>query len=121
MKKKTSDATVPSYISAFPKDVQQILRKIRSTIRKAAPKAEESISYGIPTYKFDGPLIYFAAFKSHIGLYPMTKTVKEKFRDEIAGYKQSKGTIRLPLDEPIPYDLIARIVKFKMRENRETK
>ncbi len=114
---KTTKQTVTSYISAFPKNVQTILRKIRSTIRKAAPKAEESISYGIPTYKLDGrPLIYFAAFKSHIGLYPMTGEVKKEFRDEFSKYKQSKGTVRLPLDAPVPYPLIARIVKFKMRD-----
>jgi uncharacterized protein YdhG (YjbR/CyaY superfamily) len=109
--------TVDEYIAKFPKPVQAILRKIRKTIRAAAPDAEESISYRIPTYKLNGhPVIYFAGFKSHIGLYPMTATVKTKFKKELSGYKGGKGTVKLPLDEPIPYALIARIAKFKRAE-----
>ena len=112
-----TQGTIDDYIAGFPRDVQTILRKIRTTISKAAPKAEESISYRIPTFKLNGPLIYFAAFKSHIGMYPMTGGVREKFKKELAGYEGGKGTVRFPLDEPIPYPLISRIVKFKAAEN----
>ncbi len=108
--------TVADYIAGFPKDVQKILRTIRKTIRAAAPDAEESISYRIPTYKLNGPLIYFAAYKAHIGLYPITAPVRAKFKRELAGYKGGKGTVQFPLDEPIPYALIARIVKLKVAE-----
>jgi uncharacterized protein YdhG (YjbR/CyaY superfamily) len=87
------------------------------TIRKAAPSAEESISYRIPAFKLNGPLVYFAAYKSHIGLYPMTAAIKKKFKKELSVYEGGKGTIRLPLDKPIPYPLIGRIVKFQVREN----
>ncbi len=119
MQHKNAD-TVDDYIAGFPKDVQKILRKIRRTIRAAAPGAEETISYSIPTYKLNGrPLIYFAAFKSHIGLYPVTAPVKAKFRKELSGYKGGQGTVRFPLDEPIPYALIARIVKFKKALNSD--
>ena len=111
--------TVDDYIAGFPKNVREILRKIRKTIRAAAPDAEESISYRIPTYKLNGPLIYFAAFKKHIGLYPVTAPVKAKFKKELAGYKGGKGTVQFPLDEPIPYALIARIVKFKKALNSD--
>ena len=105
---------VDKYIAGFPRDVQQILKKIRATIWKAAPKAEESISYGIPTYKLNGrPLIYFAGHKSHVGLYPMAGAIRQKFKKELSGYEGGKGTIRLPLDEPIPYALIGRLVKFR--------
>lgn len=112
-------ATVDEYIAGFPSDVRGILKKIRAIIRKAAPKAEETISYGVPAYKWDGPVVYFAAFKSHVSLYPMTAPVKTKFEKELAGYKGGKGTIQFPLDEPIPYALIARLVKFKVREHRQ--
>ena len=107
--------SVPEYIAAFPPDVQKVLKRIRSIIRKAAPKAEEKISYGIPAYKLDGAVVYFAAFKSHVSLYPMTAPVKTKFRKELAGYKGGKGTVQFPLDEPIPYPLIERLVRFKFK------
>ena len=109
-------ATIDEYIAGYSPDVRQILKKIRATIRKAAPKADESISYGIPTYKLNGPLIYFAAYKSHIGIYPMTGTTREKFKKELSKYEGGEGTARFPLDEPIPYALITRIVKFRMKE-----
>jgi uncharacterized protein YdhG (YjbR/CyaY superfamily) len=112
-------ATIDAYISAFPDDVQVKLAKIRGAIAKAAPRAEQSISYGIAAFKLNGPLLYFAAFKAHIGLYPITASVKAAFRKELAGYAQSKGTIRFPLDEPVPYALIGRIAKFRVRENRD--
>lgn len=109
--------TVADYIASFPRDVQAILSKIRAAIRKAAPQAEETVSYRMPAYKLNGPLIYFAAFKSHIGLYPMLANVKTRFKKELAGYEGGKGTVRLPLDRPIPYGLIARITKFRVQEN----
>ena len=109
--------TIDEYIAGFPADVQKILRTIRTTIRKAAPKAEESISYGVPTFKLNGPLIYFAAFKNHIGVYPVTAPVRAKF-EELSQYAGGKGTAKFPLDEPIPYALIGRIVKFKLSEQR---
>ena len=115
--KRTTPKSIDLYIAGFPQDVQEILRKIRTTIRKAAPGAEESISYGIPTFKLNGrPLVYFAAHKSHIGLYPMTGAIKKKFKKELSGYEGGKGTVRFPLDEPIPYTLISRLVKFKVKD-----
>ncbi len=117
--KKKKPKTVEEYIAGFPKDVQQILKKIRTTIRKAAPEAKETISYGIPTFKLNGPVVYFAAFKKHIGFYPMTAPVKEKFKKELAGYEGGKGTVKFPLDGPIPHGLISKLVKFKIQENLE--
>ena len=108
--------TVDDYIAAFPPDVQAILEKIRLTIRKAAPQAEESISYQIPAYKLGGALVYFAAHKTHIGMYPISRTVKEKFEKELSAYEAGKSTARFPLDRPIPYALIGRIVKFRVSE-----
>ena len=109
--------TVDEYIAGFPPEVRKILRQVRATIRKAAPDAEESISYKIAAYKLNGRLIYFAAFKSHIGMYPITQKVGEKFKKELSPYKSGKGTARFPLDEPIPYALIGKIVKFRAKEN----
>jgi uncharacterized protein YdhG (YjbR/CyaY superfamily) len=121
MMRRESVSTVDEYIAGFPKPVQKILRTIRKTIRAAAPDAEESISYRIPTYKLDGPLIYFAAFKAHIGLYPVTASVKEQFKKELSGYESGKGTVRFPLDQPIPYTLIGKIVKFKRAQAKAKK
>ena len=110
--------TVAEYIDSFPSDVRAILKKIRAIIRKAAPKAEESITYRIPTYKLNGRrLVYFAAFQSHVSLYPMTGPIRTKFKKELAGLKGGKGTIQFPLDEPIPYALIEKLVKFKVKES----
>jgi uncharacterized protein YdhG (YjbR/CyaY superfamily) len=115
---KGKPATVDEYIAGFPDDVQKILRRIRATVRKVAPKAQETISYRVPTFKLNGsPLIYFAAFKSHIGLYPVTPDVKDHFR-ELSKYKGGKGTVQFPLDEPVPYDLVGRIVRFRMRKRK---
>jgi uncharacterized protein YdhG (YjbR/CyaY superfamily) len=115
---KSTPTTIDQYIAGFPEDVQKILQKIRTTIRKAAPGAEETISYQIPTFKLNGrPLVYFAGFKAHVSLYPMTAPVKEKFKKELSGYKGGKGTIRFPLDEPIPYALIGKLVKFKVQSS----
>lgn len=109
--------TFAEYLAPFPRDVQAILRKIRTTVRTAVPRAQESISYRMPAFKLNGPLIYFAAYESHIGLYPMLASVKAKFSRELAKYEGGKGTIRLPLGQPIPYALIARVTKFRAQEN----
>ena len=109
---------IDDYIAGFPLDVQKILQKVRATIKRAAPQADETISYQMPTLKLEGNLVHFAAFKNHIGLYP-TPSGTERFRKELSSYETGKGSIRFPLDKPIPYDLIAKIVKFRVRENLE--
>lgn len=109
---------IDEYIAGFPPDVQEILQKIRMTIRKAAPQAEETISYKIPTFKFKGHyLIYFAAYKKHIALYPAPFGIPE-FEEDIAPYASGKGTLQFPLNKPIPYKLITKIVKFQVKANR---
>jgi uncharacterized protein YdhG (YjbR/CyaY superfamily) len=114
--RKNKFHTINEYINTFPKDVQIILDKISQTIRKAAPEATEAISYGIPTFKLnDRPLVYFAAWKNHIGFYPMPSAAKA-FKRELSVYKQGKGSIQFPLDKPIPYRLVNNIVKFRARE-----
>jgi uncharacterized protein YdhG (YjbR/CyaY superfamily) len=110
--------TIDEYISGFPPDVQELLHNVRKTIHEAAPDAEEAISYQIPTFKLNGNLVHFAGFKSHIGFYP-TPSGTKMFQDELAPYKLGKGSIRFPLDQPIPYDLIRRIVKFRVSENSQ--
>ncbi len=114
--KQTAPQNIDEYITGFPSDVQKILEKIRRTIRKAAPDAEEAISYQIPAFKLKGNLIFFAAYKRHIGLYPAPRG-SEEFKEELAGYEGGKGTVQFPLDKPIPYDLISRITKFRVKEN----
>lgn len=108
--------SIDEYIAGFPPDVQEILEKIRITIRKAAPDAEETFSYQMPTFKLKGNLVHFAAFKKHIGLYP-TPTGIEEFKDELSAYKNAKGSVQFPLDKPIPFDMISRIVAFRREEN----
>jgi uncharacterized protein YdhG (YjbR/CyaY superfamily) len=108
--------TIDEYISGFPPDVQEKLTRIRSIIHDAAPQAEETIKYQIPTFVLNGNLVHFAAFKSHIGLYPTPSGI-EKFKDELKDVEISKGTIRFPLDRPIQYDLISEIVSFRVQEN----
>jgi len=110
--------TIDEYIAGFPKDVQTILQQIRSIIREFAPEAEEAIAYQMPTYRLHGNLVHFAAFKNHIGFYPTSSGI-EKFKSELSGYNLSKGTVQFPLDKPIPYDLIRRIVLFRVQENLE--
>jgi uncharacterized protein YdhG (YjbR/CyaY superfamily) len=109
--------TVHDYIAAFPPAIRLSLRKIRTTIRRTAPGAKETISYGIPTLKLNGPLIYFAGFKAHISIYPMTGTIRKQFKKELSGHLSGKSTAKFPLNEPIPYPLIARIVQFRVMEN----
>ncbi|MEA4916599.1 DUF1801 domain-containing protein [Proteiniphilum sp.] len=105
------------YIQQFPDSVQEILRNIRKLIKENAPEAEELFSYGMPAYKMNKkPLVYFAAFKNHIGFYA-TPSGHIEFQDELSKYKQGKGSVQFPLDEPIPYQLIERMVKFRVAEN----
>jgi uncharacterized protein YdhG (YjbR/CyaY superfamily) len=107
---------VDGYIAGFPPDVQRILKQVRSTVRKAAPAAEETISYRIPSYTLKGKLVYFAAFKKHIGFYPRVTGIA-KFKRELSTYEGAKGSVRFPLDRPIPLGLISKIVKFRVKEN----
>lgn len=116
----TSLTTVDNYIESAEKSVRPALRQLRATIRKAAPDAQEGISYGMPAYKQDGMLVYFAAFKNHIGFYPGASGVAA-FEKETGRYHTSKGTIQFPLDKPLPVKLIARIVQFRLKQNREKK
>ena len=118
MKNPAPPTNIDEYIASFPDDVQKILRKIRLTIRKAAPDAEEKISYQIPTFTLHGNLIYFAAFKQHVSVYPAPRG-NEAFRNELSAYAGGKGTVRFPLDKPVPYDLITRIVEFRVKVNME--
>src|SRR6478609_3787814 len=118
---KTNYKTVEEYISAFPKDIQIILEKVRVTIIKNAPEAVESISYGMPAYKTNGkPLVYFAGYKKHIGFYA-TPTGHSEFSNELSIYKQGKGSVQFPIDHPIPYWLIQQIVIFRVKENEARK
>ncbi len=113
--------TIDEYIKASPKDVQSILQRLRLTIQKAAPEAVETISYQMPTFKLNGKgLVYFAAFKNHIGFYPIPSGI-EAFKKELSRYKQGKGSVQFPIDKPIPYDLVRRIVRFRAKENQERK
>lgn len=111
-------ATIDEYIAASPPEVQEILQQIRATIREAAPEAEEKISYRMPTFFLHGNLVHFAAHTGHIGFYPEPSGI-EAFKDELAGYKQSKGAVQFPLGQPIPYELIRRITEFRVQENLE--
>lgn len=116
--KKAGFVSIDEYIATFPKDIQEVLEKLRATIRKAAPNAEETINYQIPTFTLKGNLVHFAAFQKHIGFYP-TPTGMEKFKKELSIYEGAKGSVKFPLDKPIPYDLISKIVKFRIKENLE--
>ena len=115
MQPNTSN-TIDAYIATFPPAVQIILQKIRAAIKKAAPLSEEAMKYGIPTFVQQGNLVHFAAYNNHIGFYP-APSAKEKFKKELAKYAGGKGTVQFPLDQPIPFDLIRRIVTFRVAEN----
>lgn len=108
--------TIDEYITEFPEDIQEILEKMRKVIHDAAPEAEEAISYGMPTFKLHGNLVHFAAYKNHIGFYPTPSGI-EAFKEEISEYKSSKGAVQFPLNEPIPYDLVKKMVIFRVKEN----
>ncbi|MFT4017138.1 MAG: DUF1801 domain-containing protein [Agriterribacter sp.] len=112
-------ASVEEYISNAPGEVQDLLKKIRAVIHKAAPDADEAISYGMPAFSIQGkPLVYFAAFKNHIGFYA-TPSGHTAFEKELSKYKQGKGSVQFPLDKPIPFSLITKIVKFRLKEVKE--
>lgn len=116
MKTDSSPKTIDEYIAGFPPDVQVILEKMRVTIRKAAPGAEEKISYQMPAFALKGNLVYFAAFKNHIGFYPASSGIRA-FKKELSVYAGSKGTVRFPKDKPLPLGLIRKIVKLRVAEN----
>ena len=113
-----SAKNIDDYIATFPKGTQTVLKKLRATIRKAAPKAEETINYQIPTFTLHGNLVHFAAFKNHVGFYPTPSGI-EKFKEELSVYEGAKGSVKFPLDKPMPYALVTKIVKFLVKENLE--
>jgi uncharacterized protein YdhG (YjbR/CyaY superfamily) len=115
-KQKASSRSIDEYIAAFPKDIQAILEELRATIRAAAPDAEERISYQMPTFALKGTLVYFAAHKNHVGFYPTPSGI-EAFQRELSPYEVSKGAVRFPIGQPLPVDVIGRIVKFRVTEN----
>ncbi len=114
----TTPKTVDAYIAGFPDEAQVRLQEVRRTIQQAAPKATEKISYAMPTFVLEGNLVHFAAFKNHIGFYPVPTGI-EAFQDELAGYKQGKGSVQFPLDQPLPLALIGRITQFRVNENKQ--
>ena len=113
--------TIDEYIATFPKNVQSILQELRQVIREAAPEAKEAISYQMPAFKLNGNLVYFAAWKNHIGFYGGTGEVVKTFKKELSNHEVSKGTIKFPLDKPIPYELVRKIVKYRVKENLDKK
>jgi len=114
---KKAPKTIDEYIAGYPANVQTLMQKIRATIRKAAPAAEETISYGIPAFRLNGSaLVYFAGYKEHIGLYPIPSDVEE-LEDALAPYASGKATVRFPIDAPLPYGLITKIVKYLAKRN----
>ena len=118
MENKKQFKTIDEYIATFPKNVQIILEELRQAIREVAPDAVETISYQMPTFKLNGKLVYFAAWKNHIGLYGGSSIVKY-FKKELDSYEVTKGTIKFPLNKPIPFDLVQKIVKRRVKENLE--
>jgi len=108
---------IDTYIRAFPEEIQSLLEQIRLTIREAAPEAEEAIKYAMPTFVLNGNLVHFAAFKNHIGFYPVPSGI-EAFKKELSEFKGAKGSVQFPLDKPMPLELISRIVKFRVKENQ---
>jgi len=114
---KNTPKNIDEYIAGFPAAVQASLEQLRATIRKAAPNAEETISYQIPTFKQDGNLVHFAAYKNHIGFYPGSGGIKN-FQDELSIFEGSKGTVRFPINKPLPLKLIAEVVKFRVEVNQ---
>jgi uncharacterized protein YdhG (YjbR/CyaY superfamily) len=116
--KQSTPGSIDDYIAGFPSDTQALLEEVRKTIRRAAPRAEEKISYQIPTFALYGNLVHFAAFKNHIGFYPGAAGMKA-FEQELARYKTGKGSVQFPLEQPIPHALLTRIVKFRVQQNLE--
>lgn len=113
---KMTYESIDTYISAFPPEVQEILNRLREIIKESAPGAEEKISYQMPTFALHGNLVHFAAYKNHIGFYPAASGI-EAFKDELSRYKGAKGSVQFPIDKPLPYDLISRIVTYRVAEN----
>ena len=109
---------IDAYIASFPEETQKILAKIRATISKAAPEAEESINYAMPTFTLNGNLVHFAGFKNHIGFYPTPSGI-DAFKKELSHYEGAKGSVKFPINKPLPLDLISDIVKFRVKENLE--
>jgi uncharacterized protein YdhG (YjbR/CyaY superfamily) len=109
-----------AYLERFPKNVQRLLQKMRLTIKKAAPQAKETISYGIPAFTLNGLLVWFAAHKNHIGFYPRASAIAA-FKKELSAYKGAKGSVQFPFNKPLPLALISRIVKFRMKQNLSKK
>ncbi len=112
---KSQFTNIDEYIAMFPADVQLLMQKIRAVVHEAAPEAEERISYAMPAFYMNGNLVYFGGFKNHIGFFPTSSGINA-FHNEFTDYKWSKGTVQFPLDKPIPYDLIRRIVQFRVAE-----
>lgn len=111
-------ANIDEYIAEFPKEIQVLLQQMRVTIQKAAPTAEEAIKYVMPTFTLEGNLVHFAAYKNHIGFYPAPAAI-EAFKKELSVYKGAKGSIQFPLNKPLPLSIIAKIVKFRVKQNIE--
>lgn len=116
--KRIPAKNIDEYISVFPADVQKRMQELRSTIQKAAPEAEETINYAIPTFTLNGNLVHFAGFKNHIGFYPAPSGI-EAFKKELSVYEGAKGSVQFPLDKPLPLALVTKIVKFRVKENLE--
>ncbi|HSM24170.1 MAG TPA: DUF1801 domain-containing protein, partial [Anaerolineaceae bacterium] len=116
MEKKPSYQTIDEYIAQFPEDIQKILQEVRSVVKESAPDATEKISYQMPTFFLKGNLVHFAAYKNHIGFYPVPSGI-EKFKEELSQFKGAKGSVQFPIDKPMPLDLISRIVLFRVEEN----
>lgn len=118
MKDKSAEGLITAYIKNFPDDVQEILNKIRNLIQETAPEAVEKFSYQMPTYDYHGNLVHFAAYKKHIGFYPTPSGITA-FKEQLSKFKNAKGSVQFPLNEPLPYDLIREIVLFRVNENGE--
>lgn len=116
----TPNNDIDKYLRSFPKEIQLLLQQIRETIRQAAPEAEEAIRYAMPTFVLNGNLVHYAAFKNHIGFYPVPSGI-EAFKKELSVYKGAKGSVQFPLDKPMPLSLITKIVKFRVQENLNKK
>lgn len=116
---KPDQGTIDEYISKYPENVQERLQKLRVTVLKAAPKAEQTIKYGMPTFMLNGNLVYFAVSKKHIGVYPIPSTGSAKFNADITPYRAAKSAMQLPFDKPVPYGLVSQLVKLRVKENAE--
>ncbi|HZZ98799.1 MAG TPA: DUF1801 domain-containing protein [Candidatus Saccharimonadia bacterium] len=120
MKNMKAYATIDTYVASYPPEAQKVLKKFREVVKKAAPTATEAISYGIPTYKLNGNLVHFGAFKNHLGFFPTPSGIAP-FQKELSAYAGSKGTIQFPYDKPIPYGLVTKIVKLRVKQAQAEK